>query len=174
MARCDDCIHEKVCLHRANIQTDTYAYMGVKYDTEKCEHFKAAADVVPKSEVDVWKQNRFNLYQKLECYKMASQKVARGIFEEIEAEITEALKCNYKRRTEYYTKERFKKEDGEFINTVNGKIDALRGIDGFIDEIKKKYIKDCTTCQHLVSCEPNPFGKCDGYKPGEVVWGDKQ
>jgi hypothetical protein len=35
------------------------------------------ADVVPKSEVEVWKQNRFNLYQKLECYEMARQKVAR-------------------------------------------------------------------------------------------------
>lgn len=52
MARCEDCIHEKVCLHRANIQTDTYAYMGVKYDTEKCEIFKPTADVVPKSEVE--------------------------------------------------------------------------------------------------------------------------
>lgn len=50
MARCEDCIHENVCEHRANIQTDTYAYMGVKYDTEKCKHF-VPADVVPKSEV---------------------------------------------------------------------------------------------------------------------------
>lgn len=50
MARCKDCIHEKVCMNRANIQTDTYAYMGVKYDTEKCEHY-ITADVVPKSEV---------------------------------------------------------------------------------------------------------------------------
>ena len=51
MARCKDCIHEKVCLHKVNIQTDTYAYMGVKYDTEKCKHY-TSADVVPKSEVD--------------------------------------------------------------------------------------------------------------------------
>ena len=51
MAQCKNCIHEKVCLHRANIQTDTYAYMGVKYDTEKCEHFILSADVAPKSEV---------------------------------------------------------------------------------------------------------------------------
>ena len=36
MARCEGCIHQKVCMHRANIQNDTYAYMGVKYDTEKC------------------------------------------------------------------------------------------------------------------------------------------
>ena len=50
------------------------------------------ADVVPKSDVDklkadveVWRQNRFNIFQRLECYKMARQKVAREIFEEIEA-----------------------------------------------------------------------------------------
>ena len=49
------------------------------------------ADVVPKSEVEklqnelvIWKQNRFNLYQKLECYEMARQKVASEIFAEIE------------------------------------------------------------------------------------------
>ncbi len=50
MARCEDCIHEKVCLHRINIQTETYAYMGIKYDTEKCEHYMTK-DVVPKSEM---------------------------------------------------------------------------------------------------------------------------
>jgi hypothetical protein len=49
------------------------------------------ADVVPKSEVEklnnklmIWKQDRFNLYQRLELYKMAREKVAREIFEEIE------------------------------------------------------------------------------------------
>ena len=52
------------------------------------------ADVVPRSEVEklqndlvIWKQNRFNLYQKLECYEMARQTVAREIFAEIEFEI---------------------------------------------------------------------------------------
>jgi hypothetical protein len=56
-----------------------------------CELFKPTADVAPKSEVEklqnelvIWKQNRFNLYQKLECYEKARQKVAREIFEEIE------------------------------------------------------------------------------------------
>lgn len=37
--KCNDCIHEKVCLHRSNIDTDTYAYMGITYDTENCEHY---------------------------------------------------------------------------------------------------------------------------------------
>ncbi len=49
------------------------------------------ADVVPKSEVEklnnelmIWKQDRFNLYQRLELYEITRQKVAREIFEEIE------------------------------------------------------------------------------------------
>lgn len=49
-----------------------------------------SADVVPKSEVEklkadveVWKQNRFNIYQKLECYKMTRAKVAREIMQEV-------------------------------------------------------------------------------------------
>lgn len=57
MAKCNDCIHENVCLHRANVQTDTYAYMGVKYDTEKCEHYMPADAA---SEVE-------ELIYKLEC-----------------------------------------------------------------------------------------------------------
>lgn len=47
--------------------------------------------VVPKSEaeklkadVEVWRQNRFNIFQRLECYEMARQEVAREIFEEID------------------------------------------------------------------------------------------
>ena len=48
-------------------------------------------DVVPKSEVEklqnevvVWKQNRFNLFQRLELYEEIRKKVVREIFEEIE------------------------------------------------------------------------------------------
>lgn len=48
------------------------------------------ADVVSKSEVEelkadleVWKQNRFNIFQMLELYKMTRQEIAREIFEEI-------------------------------------------------------------------------------------------
>ena len=42
------------------------------------------ADVVPKSEVEIWKQNRFNIFQSIELYEMTRQKVAREIFEDID------------------------------------------------------------------------------------------
>ena len=59
--------------------------------------------------------------------------VAREIFEEIEQEITEALKSNYKVLPSL-------EFSNELYNGVRGKIDALRGIEGFIAELKKKYI----------------------------------
>lgn len=46
MARCENCIHQKVCLHMANIQNDTYAYMGVNFNVEACEHYSQTEDVV--------------------------------------------------------------------------------------------------------------------------------
>jgi hypothetical protein len=56
-----------------------FALVGTGYQSRAIYAIRdiATADVVPKSEVEVWKQNRFNLYQKLECYEMARQKVAR-------------------------------------------------------------------------------------------------
>ena len=67
-------------------------------------------------------------------YRKASE-VAREIFEEIEKEIEEALKSNYKvlPRLEI---------SNELYNSVRGKIDALRGIEGFLAELKKKYTEE--------------------------------
>ena len=75
------------------------------------------ADVVPKSEV------------------------ARKICCEIEEEIVAALESNYRVLKEY--------DDGrcndyilEIVNRVQGKIDALRGIEGFVEELEKKYTEE--------------------------------
>ena len=78
--KCKKCNHEKVCLHRANIQTDTYAYMGVKYVTEKCKHY-TSADVVPKSEVEKLEAEKDAL---IKNYAECMKDYAREIFEEIE------------------------------------------------------------------------------------------
>lgn len=72
----------------------------------------------------------------------SKSEVARKICCEIEEEIVAALESNYKARTRYYTKQKYEKVDEEFINTVNGKIAALRGIEGFIAELKKKYTEE--------------------------------
>ena len=61
--------------------------------------------------------------------------VAREIFEEIEKQIEEALKSNYKVLPQL-------EFSNELYNSVRGKIDALRGIEGFIAELKKKYTEE--------------------------------
>ena len=54
------------------------------------------------------------------------------IFAEIELEIKLALDSNYKARIQVELSD-------ELYHTVNGKISALRGIDDFLAELKKKY-----------------------------------
>lgn len=64
----------------------------------------------------------------------------KRIFNEIEQEIVAALESDYKALRTY--------DDGrnndyilELVGRVKGKIDALRGIEDFIEELKKKYTK---------------------------------
>lgn len=64
-------------------------------------------------------------------YRKASD-VAEEIFAEIEAEIDAALTSNYNFIQQYELLD-------ALWSRVNGKIDALRGIDGFLAELKKKY-----------------------------------
>ena len=73
-------------------------------------------DVVPRSEVD-----------------KAKQDVAREIFEEIHKEIKCALDNNYNELNKHIV-------DKHFAEYISGKLHALRGIDDFIDELKKNYL----------------------------------
>ena len=78
------------------------------------------ADVVPKSEIE-------------------------NIFAEIELEIKEALNSNYEARRIRLNNKHEKREipacycGDEFICICDGKITALRGIEYFLAELKKKY-----------------------------------
>ena len=82
-----------------------------------------AADVVPRAEVE-------------------------KIFAEIELEIKEALNSNYKTREIRLNNKHEKREippcycGDEVICICDGKIAALRGIEYFLAELKKKYIGD--------------------------------
>ena len=64
-------------------------------------------------------------------YRKASD-VAREIFEEIEREINDALQSNYKVLP-------LIEQSESLWNRVNGKIDALRGLEDYLAELKKKY-----------------------------------
>ena len=68
-------------------------------------------------------------------YRKASE-VAEEIFAEIEKEIELALDSNYKVKRDA--------EDMNYglINYVEGKIHCLRGLLGFLDELKEKYTEE--------------------------------
>lgn len=95
------------------------------------------ADVVPKSEVFLASSDATKKLLEVHGYAVThdadiKEEVVREIFEEIEREINDALQSNYKVLPQI--------EQSEALwNRVNGKIDALRGIDGFITELREKY-----------------------------------
>lgn len=64
--------------------------------------------------------------------------VAREIFTQLEEEIEAALKSNYRARAEHLNKypENYSLE---IVSNIHGKINTLRGIQDFIEELKKKY-----------------------------------
>ena len=64
-------------------------------------------------------------------YRKQSE-VVNEIFAEIEKKIAAALESNYNAR------QYFELSD-DLYHVENGKISALRGIEGFIEELKKKY-----------------------------------
>ena len=83
---CKDCIHFKIC--------NDYENLVGREDKVACPDYKSTEDVVPKSEVEHWKEEA-NRYQTLWCKTYndfeiseliteAKQEVAREIFKEIE------------------------------------------------------------------------------------------
>ena len=100
-----------------------------------------AADVVPKSEVVLANRDAMKLLLEVDGYAKThdqdvKREVAREIFEEIERLCDAHLYWN--------------------------NCSIIQRDD--IAELKKKYTEGCTTCAHIVSCEPNPFGTCKEYE----------
>ena len=106
------------------------------------------ADVVPKSEVERLEHLRAELSKEIETLKdnkehlavllmEAKSEVAREICCKIEEEIVAALESNYKAKSERMANTRI--DADEFISYCDGKISALRGIEAFVEELKKKY-----------------------------------
>ena len=124
--------------------TDSEIELQEQFDFQVFKHiieYQPTADVVPKSEVEMHGGSfYFELENELEKAREGVErfmrehdaKVAREIFEEIEREITDALQSNYKVLPKIEASE-------ELYHCVHGKISALCGIDGFVEELKKKY-----------------------------------
>lgn len=68
--------------------------------------------------------------------RKAKSEAAREICCKIEEEIVAALESNYRAMREHNLK-RCPDSDGLFLERIYGKIDALRGIEGFVEELKR-------------------------------------
>lgn len=65
--------------------------------------------------------------------------VANKICCEIEEEIVAALESNYRARREHIERYAELAYDTELLLEINGKINALRGMEAFVEELKNKY-----------------------------------
>lgn len=72
-------------------------------------------------------------------YAHIKAEVAREICCKIEEEIVAALESNYRARKEHIERYADLAYDTDLLLEINGKINALRGIEGFVEELKNKY-----------------------------------
>lgn len=114
-----------------DIEADRNKYQNWWCQTNsELEKAKSEVDKL-QNELIVWKQGRFNLYQRLELYKMAQEKVAR----EIEA-FGEKVGKIY---NHYVFEDTDYADDDVAIEAV---INALTEVLNELDELKKKYTEE--------------------------------
>lgn len=106
-----------------------------------------SADVVARSDVERLQSqvNRLKKYDEERDIRLhtrlianAKSEVSKKILDEIEEEIVAALESNCRVRGELLVK---KDIPYEMVACINGKINALRGIEGFVENLKKKYVE---------------------------------
>lgn len=92
---------------------------------------------------DICKMNHENCMPHRMAKKLAAKgwrnafEVVNDIFEEIHMELQMALDSNYRARQQCLMEQRDKVDD--LLSVINGKIAALRGVDEYLEHIKKKY-----------------------------------
>ena len=120
--------YDKLENAKAEIETlkDNNEHLAVMLEEAKAEVGKLQNELV------IWKQNRFNLFQRLECYEMARQKVASEIFAEIEKEIDRGLSV-----IEKILNTKSGRANGKTV--LISKYDVYREAKKYIAELKKKY-----------------------------------
>lgn len=98
-----------------------------------------------KTENLILSQKRFNIFERVEFFAKVKEKAKAEAYKEfaerLKDEIAEALKSNYKARAERIEKHNVGETD-EFISYCGGKIDCLRGLDDFLDDLLKELVGD--------------------------------
>lgn len=86
---------------------------------------------------DRTKQRYAELYE--EAKEVLKAEAVKEFAEMVKAEISEALKSNYKARRNRFA-ERKNGTINDFEHYCNGKIDCLRGLDSFVDDLLKETV----------------------------------
>ena len=107
-----------------------------KLNKKKKYSFQTQGIPFPKSEWFIKADDLFSA----PTADVVSRDEVRRIFEEIEEEIAAALESNYRVYNEHLEKYG-DKPNLEFLCMCNAKVNTLRGIEGFIEELKEKYSK---------------------------------
>lgn len=113
---------------------------------EHCPYF--ASSIVCEQcraieEIDDLMMKQIDLHEECSGLKKAKQDVAKQILDEVDDKLNDlALEYYNTGHPTYYA----------VCEVIHHKV---------ISPILKKYIKNCTTCKHLVYCEPNTSGNFD-------------
>ena len=115
---------------------------AIQDDISNIKHIPTA-DVVPRAEFDRVARELERVealyFAKDTQLENAKAEVANKICCAIEKEIVAALESNYRARKEHIERHAELAYDTELLLEISGKINALRGIEGFVEELKKKY-----------------------------------
>ena len=100
-------------------------------------------EALNEAEAEIERFNKIkNAYDFAECIKQEIKAEAAKEFAELlKQEIAQALESNYKARAERMCNTELYAAD-TFISYCNGKIDCLRGLDGFIDNLLQERLGD--------------------------------
>ena len=145
---CKDCLHYDACkgtYSSAKGDEDIlYEFDGEMYAESGCEDFKdkdlinrlQAENERLKVEYEESQKRNSDLVNAFQGYKAEAYKEC---IEKVKTEIDEALKNNYKVRSERAQSIPIYTED-EFWNYCTGKIGCLRGLDDFCDNLSKELV----------------------------------
>ena len=101
----------------------------------KMHYEEAQAEIERLNKVYQANQQLINALNK--SYFLAKTEAYKECIEKIKEEIKQALESNYKARAERIEKHNVGETD-EFISYCQGKIDCLRGLDDFLDNLLKE------------------------------------
>ena len=124
-------------------ESNAICVLDYLYTAEIEENKKLKAEIERlKTDNLILSQKRINMFERLDFVSKAKSEAYKECIEKVKEEINEALKSNYKVRAERESRRPYSYLDCNVWNYCNGKIDCLRGLDDFLDNLLKEMAGD--------------------------------